>query len=232
MSRKKLYRWNTLHDFENALNEADAYGLRGRWAEAWFGNDFPVVLELACGKGDYALGLGEMHPEINVIGIDVKGDRLWMGAKRASDAGFGRRVSFLRARIDFLEKCFASNEISDIWITFPDPQARKSTIRKRLTSPGFLARYRNVQNPGSLIHLKTDTELLYQYTHDVLAETPSTVLETSRNIYAEGLEKRFPELEIKTAYEHKHLAAGRLIKYICFRIDGEVNPEAGYRDGE
>jgi tRNA (guanine-N7-)-methyltransferase len=230
MSRKKLYRWNTLHDFENALNEADAYELRGRWAEAWFGNDKPIVLELACGKGDYALGLGAMHPEINIIGIDVKGDRLWMAAKRALDNGFGRRVSFLRARIDFLEKCFAPNEISDIWITFPDPQARKSTIRKRLTAPGFLARYRNVQRQGSLIHLKTDTELLYQYTHDVLAETPSTVLETSRNIYDEGLHKRIPELEIKTAYEHKHLAAGRLIKYIRFRIEGEVNPDAGCRD--
>lgn len=219
MARKKLYRWNTLHEFPNVLNEAQAYELRGNWSSGFFQNSFPIVLELACGKGDYAIGLGHAHPEINVIGIDIKGDRLWVGAKRALDLGLGTRVCFLRARIDFLEKLFAPDEISDIWITFPDPQARIGDIRKRLTAPGFLQRYRNVQKPGSLIHLKTDTEILYQYTHDILAENPSEVLVTSRDIYAESLEKSIPDLEIKTDYERKHLEAGRKIKYICFRLE-------------
>lgn len=218
MARKKQFRWDTLHEFDNTLNEEKAFALPGRWHSEWFQNDLPIVLELACGKGDYANGLAQLHPDKNFIGIDLKGDRIWLGAQRALQTGLGKRVSFLRGRIDFLEKFFAPGEVSDIWITFPDPQARKSTIRKRLTAPGFLDRYKLVQQPGSVIHLKTDTELLYQYTHEILNEYPCEVLVTNRDIYAVNLQDTYPELAIKTAFELKHLEQGRKIKYVKFRL--------------
>jgi tRNA (guanine-N7-)-methyltransferase len=218
MARKKTIRFDTLHDFPNAIDEAKAFQLVGKWKSDWFKNDFPIVMELGCGTGEFANGLADISANVNILAVDVKGDRLWTGARKAHEKGHGVRLTFLRARIDFLEKFFAAAEISEIWITFPDPQARKSTIRKRLTAPGFLARYKQILASDGTINLKTDTELLYQYTLEVLEETPHELLESHRDIYAAEIDKRIPILQIKTAYEKKHLTAGRLIKYIRFRL--------------
>lgn len=191
-------------------NEVD---MKGKWGEH-FQNDHPIILELACGKGHYARGLGQMYPENNYIGVELKGNRLWTGASQALQNG-EKNVAFLRARIEFLEFYFASNEVSEIWITFPDPQLGKA--RKRLTFPRFLNIYKNIlKKDNNLVHLKTDSTELYKYTLEVLQEQGIEPLYKNNNIYAQPLD--FPELEIKTFYENMHLADNRTIKYLRFKL--------------
>lgn len=139
------------------------YALKGKWNRDFFGNDRPIVLELGCGRGEYTVALGERFPERNFIGVDVKGARLWRGAKTATENGM-KNVAFLRTRIEFIDSCFAPGEVDEIWITFPDPQLNKNRIKKRLTAPQFLAMYARFLREGGMINLKTDSVHLHEYT--------------------------------------------------------------------
>lgn len=200
----------------NALvvnHEGDDVDMRGQW-QNHFKNDNPVILEVACGKGHYARGLGQMYPDNNYIGVEIKGNRLWTGAHQAL-VNKEENVAFLRARIEFMEYYFAPEEVSEIWITFPDPQLGKA--RKRTTAPRFLDVYRNLlKKENNIVHLKTDSTELYDYTMEVLQEQNIEILYQNDNIYAQPLD--FPELEIKTFYEEMHLKDNRTIKYIRFTL--------------
>lgn len=188
--------------------------LRGIWSKKYFENNNPLILELACGKGDYTVSLAHDHPDQNFIGVDIKGARMWLGARTALETGM-RNVAFLRTRIEFIDRFFEENEISEMWITFPDPFEGK--ITRRLTSQPFLERYRKILKPGGIINLKTDSLLLYEFTLDVIHSDPRcNVLYADPDIYSRKLS--FPALAHKTYYEKKHLLDGRTIKYIRFTI--------------
>lgn len=190
--------------------------MRGRWAEGHFRNDHPVTLELACGKGEYTVGLAARYPQRNVIGVDIKGARIWKGARHALAAHLDN-AAFLRTRIEYLDRFFNPGEVDEIWIVFPDPFPRDSKVNRRLTAPGFIDIYRKLLKPGGLVHLKTDDPTLYDYSLDVIRSIDDcTLLYHSGDIYASDLVA--PELGIKTFYEVQHLAEGRTIRYIRFAI--------------
>jgi tRNA (guanine-N7-)-methyltransferase len=192
--------------------KAERISMKGRWAEH-FGNNHPIILELACGKGDYALGLARMNPDKNYIGIDLKGNRIWRGATDAHQEGL-KNVAFIRSQIDFITHYFEEGEVSEIWITFADPQLTK--VRKRLTSPFFLPRYRKILNKQGLMHLKTDSPELYQYTLEIVEEENLKLQYAADDIYS--LAEQMPEWSIKTFYEQMHLSKGLTIKYLRFEI--------------
>ena len=227
MGRKnKLKRFAEISSFPNVYEidpanesflsntEGVSYDLRGLWGEKHFGNNHPIVLELACGKGDYSVALARDQPELNYIGVAIKGARIWKGARTALENSM-HNVAFLRTRIEFIDRFFVSGEIAEIWITFPDPFEGKVT--RRLTSPPFLDRYRNILKRGGIIHLKTDSELLYDYTLEVIHADPRcNLLYSNADIYS--LPLAFNELHHKTFYEIKHLADAKTIKYLRFTI--------------
>jgi len=202
------------------------FHLKGSWQETFFHNNNPIVLELGCGKGEYTLSLARKYPEKNFIGIDIKGARLWRGAKTATMEQMDN-VAFIRTRIDCIESFFATDEVSEIWITFPDPQPKNK--RKRLTSTLFLSRYRKFLQPGGLVHLKTDSQLLHEYTKESIIHNRLELLEANADIYGSG--RADERLSIKTYYEQLFLKQGLPITYLNFRIDGnhpltEPEPEA------
>ena len=197
--------------------------LKGRWKSEMFHNDHPIVLELGCGKGEYTVALGERFPDKNYIGIDIKGARLWKGAKYATQQSLGN-VAFLRTRIEFIESLFAPGEIDEIWITFADPQERKP--RKRLTHPRFLESYRRILAPGGIIHLKTDSRLLHHFTLETVRQNGLPLIEACEDIYGSGRADEL--LSIQTFYEKNFLAQGIPITYLAFRLDNKkalVEPE-------
>ncbi len=199
--------------------------LKGRWAADFFGRrdpdpgaaSRPITLELGCGKGEYTVGLGAAHPERNFIGIDIKGARMWRGAKTANELGLSN-VGFLRTRIEFIESFFGPGEVDEIWITFPDPQLKKGREKKRLTAPGFLARYARFLRPGGTIHLKTDSRELHDFTREVIAALDLPCALQSADIYGERLPETIPVLNIKTAYERRFLDEGKPITYLRFGL--------------
>ncbi|MEM8908779.1 MAG: tRNA (guanosine(46)-N7)-methyltransferase TrmB [Bacteroidota bacterium] len=229
MSRKnKLQKFADLLQFPNVYENYDAkrpqlvgvngepVALKGQWNAQHFKNDHPIVLELACGRGEYSLGLARHYPQHNFIGLDIKGARIWKGASIALEEGLNN-VAFLRTRIEQVELFFAPQEVSEIWITFPDPFLRKSKANRRLTAPPFLERYRKILKPKGLVHLKTDEPNLYAFTLEILEADPQVeILYQHSDIYAQPLP--FDELNIKTYYERMHLAEGKQIKYIRFTI--------------
>lgn len=190
--------------------------LKGHWGEQMFGNDNPIVLELGCGKGEYTTALAERFPEKNYIGIDIKGARLWKGAKYATVNNL-HNVAFIRTRIEFIESLFDRNEVSEIWITFADPQEKKP--KKRLTHPLFLERYRHFLKPEGTIHLKTDSRLLHFFTLETALQNNLTVIDHNDDIY--GSSRADELLSIKTFYESNFLAQGVRITYMSFRLDGD-----------
>ena len=209
-----VYEIDPAHESFISNVEGISKDLRGYWANGHFKNNHPVILELACGKGDYTVALARDYPLQNFIGVDIKGARMWKGARTALESSM-HNVAFLRTRIEFIDRFFAPEEISEIWITFPDPFEGK--ITRRLTSLPFIERYRKILKPGGIIHLKSDSRLLYEFTLDVIHSTPGCkVLYANPDIYSYRLD--FPELEHKTYYEKKHLAEGRTIKYLRFKI--------------
>jgi tRNA (guanine-N7-)-methyltransferase len=211
MSKGKLQKFAEFDAFENTLDyNTDT---KGNW-HAIFGNGNPIVLELACGKGDYTIGLARRNPHINYVGIDIKGNRLWRGAKTATDEGLSN-VRFLRIQIDFIEKHFAENEVSHIWITFPDPQPAKA--RKRLASSRFLAHYRTICKSDAQIHLKTDSDLFYESTLETIQEEGLTLLENIQNVYTQPCAAELKE--IQTFYENMWLKEGRTIKFLRFGLN-------------
>ncbi|RFS24022.1 tRNA (guanosine(46)-N7)-methyltransferase TrmB [Chitinophaga silvatica] len=212
MGQKKLQRFAEIETFPNVLIYPE--GMPGKWHE-FFKNNHPITLELACGKGDYTLGLARTNPDQNFIGVDLKGNRIWRGAKTAIAEPLPN-VGFLRTQIDKLDNYFAKGEIKDIWITFPDPFLRQSKSKKRLTHPKFLQLYQPLLAPGATINLKTDSPELYAFTKAVIAATGSTLITDIDNIYA--LSEIPPVLKIQTYYEGMHLEDGRIIRYLKFQL--------------
>jgi tRNA (guanine-N7-)-methyltransferase len=190
--------------------------LKGKWRQEHFKNNNPITLELACGGGEYAVGLARLFPERNFIGMDVKGNRLHAGAKEALTDGL-HNVAFVRSRIEIIEHFFAENEVDEIWITFCDPFPRPSKSNRRLTSDYFHEQYRKVLRRGGLVHLKHDDDALVRFSLDTIHADPQCQLQyTNLDIYAGELP--LPELSIKTLYEGKHLAAGKTIKYVRYLV--------------
>jgi tRNA (guanine-N7-)-methyltransferase len=239
--QRKLGRKNKLRKFAEILSFPNVYecynvqrpslvgagmeqvDLKGKWNELHFKNDFPITLELACGGGEYTVGLARRFPERNFIGVDVKGNRLWKGAKIALEEGLVN-AAFLRTRIEIIEHFFAHGEVSEIWITFPDPFPRASKENRRLTSQFFHEKYRQILRPGGHVHLKHDDPDFYQFTLDTIAaDTRCTLIYSNEDIYSEELS--FPELAIQTLYESHHLAAGKKIKYVRYKIEKEASRE-------
>lgn len=190
--------------------------LRGNWNKDFFRREKPVVLELGCGKGEYTVGLAKVYPEKNFIGIDIKGSRIWKGARTALEEKIAN-AGFLRTRIEFIGSFFAPGEVDEIWLTFPDPQLEKK--RKRLTAPGFLNEYRKFLKDNGLVHLKTDSPLLYDYTMGTLRHNHLDVIRYTEDLYAGSAAG--PVLSIQTYYEKKHIAQGLAIHYISFRLPND-----------
>jgi len=192
--------------------------LRGQWHEKHFKNNLPITLELACGGGEYTVGLARLFPERNFIGVDVKGNRIHAGAKQALTEGLSN-AAFLRTRIEIIDRFFAPGEIAEIWITFCDPFSRPSKENRRLTSHFFHEKYRQVLQPGGLVHLKHDDPDFVHFTLRTIENDPnSALIYKNFDIYAAPLP--MPELSIQTLYEGKHLAAGKTIKYVRYQING------------
>lgn len=218
----KLEKFSDYNTFSNCFtflfdDIPQGFATRGHWHQQVFHNDHPIVLELGCGRGEYTIGLAQNNPQKNFIGVDIKGNRIWTGARQALDEHM-HNVAFLRTRIDFIEHGFAEGEVSEIWITFPDPQPQKTRARKRLTHPMFLARYKKILKPGGLVHLKTDSTSLYEYTLEVIAEQKLNKLIATDDLYANCPPGRQELTDIKTYYEGLFTAKGEKIKYICFQL--------------
>lgn len=192
-------------------SDGEMVQMKGNWKEH-FGNDNPITLELACGKGEYTIGLAKMYPDRNFIGMDAKGNRIWKGAKYALEEAKLSNAAFIRTQIDFIEQYFEPGEVQELWITFADPQLGKA--RKRLTSPMFLPRYKNILAADGQMHLKTDSPELYEYTLEIIEEEQLDLKEEYDDIYS--LAEQKPEWAIKTFYEKMHLENGLTIKYVRF----------------
>jgi len=212
MGQKKLIRFAELRTFPNVLQYPE--GMTGKWKE-FFHNDHPIILELACGKGEYAVGLGQLYPQKNFIGIDQKGNRIWVGAKKALQLQLSN-VAFLRIQIDRISEYFSSNEVKDIWITFPDPQLRTGKAKKRLTHPKFLRLYKQFLAPDGFIHLKTDSPHLYRFTKLIIGKYNCTLAEDIGDLYSN--ENISDELKIKTHYESLDIARSNRIHYLKFSL--------------
>lgn len=202
--------------------------VKGHWGARFADPGAPLVLELGCGKGEYAIDLSQRVPGKNYVGVDIKGARLWKGAKYATEHALGN-VGFLRTRIEFISAFFAPGEVSEIWLTFSDPQVRSEN--SRLTSPVFLERYSKFLAPGGKIHLKTDSQFLYQYTLAVCRANGLPVFACSEDLYAEA--GRFDPCltEVQTFYEQMFRGQGYPIKYLCFTLDGPLAETAGAESG-
>lgn len=222
--KKKLLRFAELLDLPNVVENPNpldpkliigqglVVDLKGKWAREFFKNENPITLELACGRGEYTIALARQYPERNFIGVDVKGARMWKGARAAISEGLDN-AGFLRTRIECIDQLFGPGEVSEIWITFPDPFPKKTKANRRVTSPGFLNKYRKIIATNGILHLKTDDLPLFEYSREI-AESGNgwTVDFYNEDIYAGELP--LEELAFKTTYEGKHLQAGKTIKYL------------------
>ncbi|PHQ59285.1 MAG: tRNA (guanosine(46)-N7)-methyltransferase TrmB [Maribacter sp.] len=221
-SKNKLKRFRENETFDNVIQpkreevSSGQYALKGNWHKH-FGNDNPIVLELGCGKGEYTIELAKRSVDKNFIGIDIKGARLWRGAKTALEESLSN-VAFLRTQIELIDKLFGKNEISEIWITFPDPQIKFKRTKHRMTNQGFLEKYRSVLKPEGLVHLKTDSEFMHGYTLGLLHGLDLEIMYANHDVYKnEGSPKEV--LDIQTFYENQYLEKGKPITYIRFRIN-------------
>jgi len=213
MGKDKLRKFAEIATFNNVLQLEEGNVMKGQWAKQHFRNNNPIVLELACGKGEYAVNLAKRFPEKNFIGIDYKGNRIWRGAKTALEEEVAN-VAFLRIQIENLLDYFVKGEVDEIWITFPDPQPQVSREKKRLTSDKFLARYREVLKDAGCINLKTDDDGLHTYTLEKIVELGLKLHAETTDVYHSDLLNE--ELAIKTYYEKKYLAHQKNINYLRF----------------
>ena len=211
MGQKKLIRFEAIKSFPNVLQYPE--GMAGQWG-AFFKNNHPLTLELACGKGEYTVGLAKMYPHHNFLGIDMKGNRIYIGAKKCLEEKIAN-AAFLRTHIDKLPSYFNKAEVSEIWLTFPDPQLRKSRATRRLTHPKFIRIYQQILAPGGRIHLKTDSPVLYQFTKWVVDMYGLTLLEDIDDIHARPIKD---ELKITTHYESLDIAQSKRVHYLCFTL--------------
>ncbi len=222
MGKNKLKKFAENQSFENMVQVPryeileNGLGFKGVWRQNFFKNNNPLVLELGCGKGEYTIGLAEMFPEKNFIGIDIKGARMWRGAKTATNNKM-KNVGFLRTQIELLQSCFASEEVNEIWITFPDPQIKYRRRRKRLTAPDMLNIYSGVTAKNALLHLKTDSQFLHGYTLGVLEGNNHKVIEALYDIDKQNPHNQI--LQIKTNYENIFRQMGLPITYVKFRLN-------------
>lgn len=211
MGKDKLRKFAEVSTFENVVQLDAGMAFKGKWAAEFFGNSNPVILELACGKGEYTVNLAKLFPEKNFIGVDYKGNRIWRGAKTALEEGI-RNVGFLRIQIETILEHFAAGEIDEIWITFPDPQPQDSREKKRLTNPTFLTKYKILLKENGIMHLKTDNDGFYAYTVEQIDALGLTKFKETTDLYKSDLVDHV--LSIKTYYERKYLADNKNINYV------------------
>ncbi|MGB0897442.1 MAG: tRNA (guanosine(46)-N7)-methyltransferase TrmB [Flavobacteriaceae bacterium] len=221
-SKNKLKRFNENATFSNVFQPTreevtgNKFALKGKWNSDFFKNDNPIVLELGCGKGEYSVSLGELFPDKNFIGIDIKGARFWRGAKTALENNMPN-VAFVRTQIELINSIFEENEVSEIWITFPDPQIKYKRTKHRLTNAEFLEKYKTVLNETGVVHLKTDSEFMHGYTLGLLHGAGHEVEYANHNVYRnEGAPKEVTA--IQTFYEKQYLEVDKAITYIKFKI--------------
>ena len=226
--KTKLERFAAINTYRNViqvgfeqLQGGHGMPLKGKWGENFFNNNQPLVLELGCGKGEYTVGLSRNYPDKNFIGVDIKGNRIYIGATTCLEEGISN-AGFLRTRIDFIDACFGENEVSEIWITFPDPQPQKPRERKRLTAPLFLNRYAKCLKPGGIIHLKTDSRPLWEYTLEVIANEGHTLLSSTDDLYLNTPAELLEAASIKTYYEDLFTKKGFKINYLRFQLKAKV----------
>ena len=220
--KRKLAQFAAIKTFENVIEIPydEAYNkehpLKGNWNAEVFKNDHPIVLELGCGKGEYSIGLAQHYPERNFIGVDIKGARMWRGAKTAVEERLGN-VAFLRAQIELIDLAFATNEVDEIWITFPDPQIKYKRTKHRMTNSAFLKKYKAILKPEGVVNLKTDSEFMHGYTLGLLHGEGHEVLYSNHNVYKQ---EGSPEevTSIQTFYESQYLEQNKAITYIRFKI--------------
>ena len=224
MGKDKLKRFAEIETFDNVIQPSmdevlNGFDLKGNWNKNHFKNVNPIVLELGCGKGEYTVGMAKMFPNKNFIGVDIKGSRMWKGAKISIEEGINN-TAFLRSKVDFIEKLFGKDEVSEIWLTFSDPQPKRP--RKRLTSPLFITRYLQLLKPTGTINLKCDSDLLFEYTLEQIAENNYEKQEESWDVYNEFVNRTdqatIELMNIRTFYEQKWLDEGKTIKYCRFVI--------------
>ncbi|MGJ8733105.1 MAG: tRNA (guanosine(46)-N7)-methyltransferase TrmB [Cellulophaga sp.] len=221
-SKNKLKRFKENETFANVIQPTreeivdQTFALKGKW-NTFFKNDNPIVLELGCGKGEYTVGLAKQSPDKNFIGVDIKGARFWRGAKTATEESMNN-VGFIRTQIELIDQLFAEGEVSEIWITFPDPQIKYKRTKHRLTNEAFLAKYRQILKPDGVVNLKTDSEFMHGYTLGLLHGKGLEVIYANHDVYKnEGSPKEV--LEIQTFYENQYLEKGKPITYIKFRVN-------------
>ena len=224
MGKQKLARWTELGTFNNVIQPGKETGLgkdhpiKGKWNSEIFRNQNPVILELGCGKGEYTVGLSKRFPENNYIGIDIKGARMWRGAKTAHE-GNVNNAAFLRTRIEFINSFFAEDEVAEIWITFPDPHPGKRNSNKRLTCPWFLNNYRNFLKNNGIIHLKTDNSDIYNYTKGLAEKNKLKIIFATSDLHSDKAGDDI--LSIRTHYENLFLKEKIKINYLSFRLEKE-----------
>ena len=226
MGKGKLAKFADMETYENVFQypysvmEHVPFEMKGHWHEQYFHNDHPIVLELGCGKGEYTIGLAQQYPDVNFIGVDIKGARMWTGATQALNEGL-KNVAFLRTNIEIIDRFFAPDEVQEIWLTFSDPQMKNP--RKRLTSTWFLERYRHFLVDGGIIHLKTDSNFLFTYTTCLVEHNQLPLLEKTDDLYHTSQLSTLTSqlLSIQTYYESMWIARGLNIKYMKFRLPHE-----------
>ncbi len=224
MGKNKLKRFAENETFGHLFQPSpkemltNDFFLKGKWNKEYFKNENPIILEVGCGKGEYTTGLARFNPDKNYIGIDIKGPRLWRGSKTVQEEQLNN-VAFIRNKVEFLTSFFAENEISEIWITFPDPQIKK--MKKRLTSARFLELYSNILNPEGFIHLKTDSVLMHEFTKRIIELNNLELITATDDLYSSELSGEVKE--IKTFYEQKFLDEGLKITYLKFRLNEKTN---------
>jgi len=222
MGKDKIRRFAAVKSFDNFYEPVigEVSPMKGKWRSDHVKNDNPIVLELGCGKGEYSVGLARHFPNKNFIGVDIKGARMFIGAEEALNDKM-ENVAFLRTKIDFITDCFVPGEVDEIWLTFSDPQPKKEN--KRLSSPPFIERYRKILKPGGIVHMKTDSDLLFEYTEEQIKSQKYECLELTWDLYGEIPEKIDPItrdiFHIKTHYEKLFTAKGSVIKYCKFKIN-------------
>ena len=226
MGKGKLAKFADMERYENVFQypfsvvDNVPFEMKGHWREQYFHNDNPIVLELGCGRGEYTVELARLYPEMNFIGVDIKGARMWTGATQALEAGL-KNVAFLRTNIEIIDRFFSQDEVQEIWLTFSDPQMKN--VHKRLTSTFFLERYRRFLVDGGIIHLKTDSNFLFTYTTYMVEHNTLDVLFRTEDLYhTEGLDEETRKiLSIQTYYESMWIERGLNIKYMKFRLPRE-----------
>jgi len=223
VGKNKLKKFAEINSLPNVIQPQSQHRIRhfeykGCWKQAFFRNPNPIILEVGCGKGEYTVGLANVYPEKNFIGIDIKGDRIWKGATEAMDKVL-LNVAFLRIQAEHINTFFDADEVSGIWLTFPDPQPGKPREKKRLTSPWFLNRFAKLLKPGSPIHLKTDDKALYAYTLEVIREESHKLEYHTNHLYEDSSVADYPLKSIQTFYEKKFLEEGKPIHYIRFSLN-------------